>query len=342
MKSRAEPRGGSHADYTPLPHEPPPSKHFEAADVDSDDLDTVYLHNLDSQSRHRQSPPRQADVHQSLSTYATRYDNPTLSQYQDEPKRRERDSTPFVMAAYGPDQDFGDVGMHSETELVSAPVEEGRKGDRVALYAALTFLIGTWLIVFLNHPGSLGLFAGHPPLQSLAIVCFGLGILQLQPTSQPKTKARGLTRHQLVILGVGLPSIIVGTALIYSNKVIHDSPHFVTWHATFGLIAIVWMVVQMLLGGLSVWFGGRAFGGGMKAKGVWKYHRASGYLLFPMFLMTAAVGGELLDVDCDRCEHWGACGGVHGRTDCSVGGRMESDESVENELPAVDMYKMII
>jgi hypothetical protein len=28
-----------------------------------------------------------------------------------------------------------------------------------------------------------------------------------------------------------------------------------------------------MLGGGSVWFGGAAFGGGMKAKMIWKYHR---------------------------------------------------------------------
>ena len=29
--------------------------------------------------------------------------------------------------------------------------------------------------MFLNNPSRLGLFAAHPPLQSLAIVCFALG-----------------------------------------------------------------------------------------------------------------------------------------------------------------------
>jgi len=172
---------------------------------------------------------------------------------------------------------------------------EGRRGDRLALYVTLSalgvFMIGTWIAVF-RHGTSLGLFSGHPPLQTLAIVCFALGIMTLQPTSQPKSKASGLARHQLIVLGVGFPSILVGTVLIFLNKNVHESAHFTTWHATFGGIALVWMIVQILLGGLSVWFNGRALGGGMKAKGVWKYHRASGYLLFPMFLLTAVVGGN--------------------------------------------------
>ena len=55
------------------------------------------------------------------------------------------------------------------------------------------------------------------------------------------------------------------------------------------------MIAQILLGGLSVWFDGAALGGEAKAKRVWRYHRASGYLLFPMFLLTAAIGGNYSD-----------------------------------------------
>ncbi len=45
------------------------------------------------------------------------------------------------------------------------------------------------------------------------------------------------------------------------------------------------------MGGGSVWFGGAAFGGGHKAKLVWKYHRLSGYVLLLVLLTTAHFGG---------------------------------------------------
>jgi len=172
---------------------------------------------------------------------------------------------------------------------------EGRKWDLLGLgliLAGCTLLVViTWFAILSNNPASLGLFAFHPPLQTLAVSLFAYGILTLQPTSQPHSKVAGLNRHQLIILGLGFPCISVGTLVIIWNKNVHDAPHFVTWHGTFGILCIVWMFIQMFLGAGSVWGSGKLFGGGMKAKSVWKYHRLSGYLLYPFFLLTIAIGG---------------------------------------------------
>ncbi|OSD01668.1 hypothetical protein PYCCODRAFT_1412440 [Trametes coccinea BRFM310] len=172
---------------------------------------------------------------------------------------------------------------------------EGRRGDIPALWAAListaVFLVSSWAITLANKPTSLGLFFFHPLLQSLAVSMFTYGILTLQPTSQAKTKAAGLTRHQLAILALGVPAITLGTVAIVYRKYLHESAHFTTWHGTIGIVSVAWMVVQIILGAGSVWFGGRLFGGNPKAKLVWKYHRLSGYLLFPLFLLAAHLGG---------------------------------------------------
>ncbi|KII88731.1 hypothetical protein PLICRDRAFT_41950 [Plicaturopsis crispa FD-325 SS-3] len=173
--------------------------------------------------------------------------------------------------------------------------EEGRKGDRTAeaaaLISALVFLVSSWITVLSNQPGKLGWFALHPIFQSLAIALFTYGVLTLQPTSQPRTKAAGLARHQLVIAGLGFPSIIIGTLAMIWNKQVHDAPHFTTWHGIFGITAFAWIILQVALGGGSVWFDGAAFGGGAKAKALWKYHRLSGYVLFAFLLLTAHVAG---------------------------------------------------
>ncbi|KAK7049212.1 hypothetical protein VNI00_005813 [Paramarasmius palmivorus] len=111
------------------------------------------------------------------------------------------------------------------------------------------------------------------------------------PTSQPRTKAAGLQRHQFAIFLIGVPAITFGTLSVMYNKWLRDADHFKTWHGTFGLLCMLWIIAQVGIGGGSVWFDGAAFGGGVKAKALWKYHRLSGYILFPMLLFTVNLGG---------------------------------------------------
>lgn len=49
--------------------------------------------------------------------------------------------------------------------------------------------------------------------------------------------------------------------------------------------------VQIALGAGSVWFGGAAFGGGVKAKKVWKYHR---------YVSITALGSLVADSKCNQ------------------------------------------
>jgi len=177
----------------------------------------------------------------------------------------------------------------------SAEKSEERLGDKLAYYGALVsmliFVGLTWFIVFANEPAGLGWFPVHPVLQSLGLGCFTYGILTLQPTAHAKTKAAGLQRHQRTMLAVGVPCIALGTAAIEIHKFSQGHRHFATWHGIFGLVSVIWLLGQVLLGGGSVWYGGAAFGGGMKAKMMWKYHRLSGYVLFTLLLITAHLGG---------------------------------------------------
>ncbi|KAH8117227.1 hypothetical protein DFH11DRAFT_991090 [Phellopilus nigrolimitatus] len=196
----------------------------------------------------------------------------------------------------GPGVKLGALSEGSGDSSVSERVRrEGRDGDGIAKLAAVVCMsisVGytTYLIVSSNLR-SLSWFAFHPPLQMLAIGLFTYGILTLQPTNQPKTKAAGLTRHQLAMFLTGVPVLGLGTWVIYYSKNINARAHFTTWHGTIGIIAVGWMCVQILVGGASVWFGGAAFGGGAPAKRIWKYHRLSGYLLYPLFLYAAHLGG---------------------------------------------------
>ncbi|PPQ64007.1 hypothetical protein CVT24_009381 [Panaeolus cyanescens] len=172
---------------------------------------------------------------------------------------------------------------------------EGRTGDvpasQVSLVSAGLLTVVSWAVILFNDPSSAGWFALHPPLQTLAVLLFTYGIITLQPTSQPKTKVAGLLRHQVAVFLLGFPSIVIGTSAISYNKWLRGADHFVTWHGFIGIICMAWIVIQVVLGAGSVWFGGALFGGGMKAKNLWKYHRVSGYLLFPTLLFTIHLGG---------------------------------------------------
>ncbi|KLO10420.1 hypothetical protein SCHPADRAFT_856637 [Schizopora paradoxa] len=185
---------------------------------------------------------------------------------------------------------------------------EGRPGDDIAMTASVAAMsvttVFTILVVLTSGPMSLSWFAFHPPLQVLAIGLFSYGILTLQPTNQPKTKAAGLTRHQLYMFLIGTPSILAGTWVVYHNKNINGRAHFASWHGFFGILTILWLVGQIFVGAGSVWFGGALFGGGMQAKSLWKYHRASGYLLYPSFLFVLHLGGAWSSFSTGNSSHF--------------------------------------
>jgi len=66
----------------------------------------------------------------------------------------------------------------------------------------------------------------------LEIYGFVPGIITLQPTSfaDPRGKAAGLLRHQVVIFFLGFPSVLLGTFSVSYNKWLHGADHFTTWH----------------------------------------------------------------------------------------------------------------
>ncbi|KAH9079210.1 hypothetical protein EDB83DRAFT_2513760 [Lactarius deliciosus] len=187
--------------------------------------------------------------------------------------------------------DEHDALMGSDNQQAIDPT---RSGDTPAFYialaSALVLVLTTWTVILSNDPINLSWFAFHPTFNTFAIACFTFGILTLQPTSQPKTKAAGLWRHQIAMI-TGFVAIGLGSSAMWYNKESHGAPHITTWHGAFGSIAGSWLVVQVLVGAGSVWFGGAAFGGGHRAKLVWKYHRLSGYLLLPFLLTTVHLGG---------------------------------------------------
>ncbi|GAA5956626.1 hypothetical protein JCM21900_003626 [Sporobolomyces salmonicolor] len=141
-----------------------------------------------------------------------------------------------------------------------------------------------WRVLWM-HPA--GLFTYHPAFQSLAVLGFIEGVLLLQPIpANAATKKKGLQLHQ-VFQYTAFPMILVGAAFIIANKALHDARHFTTWHATFGILTLVLIVLQISFGALVVYSPLiSVLGGEGKAKSLWKYHRMSGYLTLTLLILT--------------------------------------------------------
>ncbi|CAO1624408.1 unnamed protein product [Parajaminaea phylloscopi] len=163
----------------------------------------------------------------------------------------------------------------------------------LALQALVLVFLGlVWWLVLEHLPGnlfSLPLFGYHPLLQSLSLLFLAQSVLVLQPTTQarPKEKKAAFGVHQAVNL-VLLPVVTAGASIMLYLH--HPGNHFISWHGILGTAVLAWMWGQALFGAASVWGGGRLLGGEAKAKGWWKWHRLSGYILLPAFLLTLSLG----------------------------------------------------
>ncbi|KAM6500689.1 hypothetical protein JOM56_003703 [Amanita muscaria] len=171
-----------------------------------------------------------------------------------------------------------------------AATSELRAGDHLALKAASVLVLTSWTSILAKGFSTFGWFGLHPLFQSVALALFTYGILTLQATSQPATKAAGLARHQLAMLSAFF-FLLLGSSSVWYNKELYGKPHYATWHGLMGPICATLLILQVLVGGGSVWFDGAVFGGGIKAKAVWKYHRLSGYSIFLLLFFTAHLGG---------------------------------------------------
>ncbi|KAG8745103.1 hypothetical protein FRC10_008714 [Ceratobasidium sp. 414] len=170
--------------------------------------------------------------------------------------------------------------------------QEIRARDRPLAVVVLVIVAYTWYLIFSSNLDKLGFFAAHPPLQTLAVLSFTMGVLTLQPTLSAAAKEAGRTRHQLYQLGLGAPFILVGSTAIMYHKQRVGWAHFASLHSRIGLITLILLVVQGAVGAASLWGKGVAVGGEERGKSLWKWHRLSGYIVLPMLLLTVALGGS--------------------------------------------------
>lgn len=76
--------------------------------------------------------------------------------------------------------------------------------------------------------------------------------------------------------------------MIEYNKFDHDGAHFKSPHAILGMITYILFFGQALVG-FTQYFTPRIYGSVENAKSIYKYHRASGYVLIILILCTVAA-----------------------------------------------------
>lgn len=145
----------------------------------------------------------------------------------------------------------------------------------------ILFFIMVWASVFTKP---LILFSGHPLAQSAAILILVQSILLLQPIVHKEQKRAGQLAHASLNF-LALTVLVAGVTIVEYNKFASRSPHFHSVHACLGLITLIFLVIQYLVG-FTMWATPSLYGGEAHAKFIWKYHRYSGYFVLLLLLAT--------------------------------------------------------
>ncbi|KAK8206586.1 hypothetical protein M8818_004420 [Zalaria obscura] len=194
----------------------------------------------------------------------------------------------------------GRVPGTGEEEPLLGRAGDASQQDGKPLY--YNFIIGTgvvaqagaWILAAIvwgsvfSH--DLILFSAHPLLNSAAILLFTQGALVLQPTHTKEQKRNGTLVHA-AINDVALSAAIAGLVIIEYNKIAHNGAHFESPHAILGLITYIAVAIQAFVG-ITQYFTPGLYGGEDNAKKLYKYHRASGYVILLLMLATVCAATQ--------------------------------------------------
>ncbi|KAI9761556.1 MAG: hypothetical protein M4579_000948 [Chaenotheca gracillima] len=161
-------------------------------------------------------------------------------------------------------------------------------GTAVVAQAGIWILTAVvWASVF---NADLILFSAHPLLNSAGLLVVTQAIIVLQPTHTQKQKTQGTYVHS-ALNGIGMGSLIAGLVIIEYNKIGHGGTHFVSPHAILGLITYILFFIQTIVG-ITQYYTPSLYGSVNKAKSLYKYHRASGYVILILSLATVAAATQ--------------------------------------------------
>lgn len=180
----------------------------------------------------------------------------------------------------------------NDTPIIQSPTTPLRMN--IISGTAVLAQVGIWvfflIVWYLALSTAIVLPSYHPLLNTLGAVLLVQAILLLQPTSTPSQKHEG-TRSHSVLMALSLASFVAGVTVIWYNKHIHGAQHYTSTHGRLGLATVILLVTQVLIGATQYYFPA-IYGGVDKAKRVYKWHRAVGYVLSLLVLVTATYGTQ--------------------------------------------------
>ncbi|RDL41288.1 Uncharacterized protein BP5553_01267 [Venustampulla echinocandica] len=161
-------------------------------------------------------------------------------------------------------------------------------GTAVIAQAGIILLVASvWANVFLHR---LILFSAHPLLNSAGLLAITQSILVLQPTHTAQQKRQGTITH-FTINNLSIDALVAGLVIIEYNKISQGFSHFKSAHAILGLITYVLLAVQAFVGA-TAYFVPQLYGSVDKGKSLYKWHRATGYLILVMMLATMCAATQ--------------------------------------------------
>lgn len=124
----------------------------------------------------------------------------------------------------------------------------------------------------------------------------------LQPTHTPGQKRIGGVTHG-ILNGLALACFTTAVLIIIVNKNNHHAAHFTTAHGRIGLTTYILLIlqVQFRLGvsltqtsvGIAMFYlPTKIFGSVERGKAIYKYHRASGYVVWTLVLVNCVLGTQ--------------------------------------------------
>ncbi|XP_039271588.2 transmembrane reductase CYB561D2-like isoform X1 [Styela clava] len=158
-----------------------------------------------------------------------------------------------------------------------------------AMVAHLIAIAFPAFIIYLASPGS-SLFSWHPTLMTIAFTTLMVeAILVFSPESSLLFRASRKTKvtvHWILQCSCVLCALI-GFVVIFYNKYERSKSHFTSWHGIFGLITVIYIVVQASCGIFLLY---PSLVKNWKLVQLKTYHATFGLLGFTLACCTIALG----------------------------------------------------